>query len=174
MKKMLLALSVLAVTSAFASAESVAVDMNVITADGIGEKVGTVVISNSDYGVVVIPDLKGIAAGIHGFHIHANPDCGNTAADGTKGAGLAAGGHFDPDDTKKHGAPWGDGHLGDLPPLFVAEDGSATTAVLAPRIKSLDEIKGRSIMVHVHGDNFSDDPVPLGGGGARMACGVIK
>ena len=24
------------------------------------------------------------------------------------------------------------------------------------------------------GDNYSDQPVPLGGGGARIACGVAK
>ena len=28
-------------------------------------------------------------------------------------------------------------------------------------------------MVHAGGDNYSDMPVPLGGGGARVACGVI-
>ena len=28
-------------------------------------------------------------------------------------------------------------------------------------------------MIHVMGDNFSDDPQPLGGGGARLACGII-
>ena len=28
-------------------------------------------------------------------------------------------------------------------------------------------------MVHASGDNYSDDPAPLGGGGARIACGVI-
>jgi len=29
-------------------------------------------------------------------------------------------------------------------------------------------------MVHVGGDNHSDHPEKLGGGGARMACGVVK
>jgi Cu-Zn family superoxide dismutase len=36
------------------------------------------------------------------------------------------------------------------------------------------EIRGRSIMVHAGGDNFSDTPAPLGGGGARIAYGMIK
>ena len=64
--------------------------------------------------------------------------------------------------------------LGDLPALTVLHDGTATNPVLAPRIKRLDEVRGRSIMIHVGGDNHSDYPAPLGGGGARMACGVIK
>ncbi|HSS64217.1 MAG TPA: superoxide dismutase, partial [Gammaproteobacteria bacterium] len=27
---------------------------------------------------------------------------------------------------------------------------------------------------HASGDNYSDQPKALGGGGARMACGVVK
>ena len=38
----------------------------------------------------------------------------------------------------------------------------------------LADVKGRSIMIHVGGDNYSDQPAPLGGGGARIACGVVK
>jgi len=84
----------------------------------------------------------------------------------------AAGGHLDPQGTKRHGEPWGDGHLGDLPALYVAADGSASNPVLAPRLK-LADVKNRALMVHVGGDNHADHPAPLGGGGARMACGVI-
>jgi Cu-Zn family superoxide dismutase len=29
-------------------------------------------------------------------------------------------------------------------------------------------------MIHAGGDNYSDTPVTLGGGGARVACGVVK
>lgn len=36
-----------------------------------------------------------------------------------------------------------------------------------------DEVKGHALMVHMGGDNHSDHPAPLGGGGARVACGVI-
>ena len=42
-----------------------------------------------------------------------------------------------------------------------------------PRLKKEEEIKGRSLMVHAGGDNHADHPEPLGGGGARVACGVI-
>ena len=30
-----------------------------------------------------------------------------------------------------------------------------------------------SIMIHADGDNYSDSSAPLGGGGARIACGAI-
>ena len=46
--------------------------------------------------------------------------------------------------------------------------------VLAPKLKSLDEIRNHAMMIHVGGDNYHDRPVVLGGGGARMGCGVIK
>jgi Cu-Zn family superoxide dismutase len=29
-------------------------------------------------------------------------------------------------------------------------------------------------MIHAGGDNYSDHPKRLGGGGARIACGVVK
>ncbi|MEM1311353.1 MAG: superoxide dismutase family protein, partial [Cyanobacteria bacterium P01_H01_bin.153] len=52
------------------------------------------------------------------------------------------------------------------------ETGNATVPVLAPRL-TIEMVKGRSLIVHRNGDNFSDDPKPLGGGGPRLACGVI-
>ncbi len=67
----------------------------------------------------------------------------------------------------------GKGHLGDLPVLTVGADGTASTAVTAPRLK-MSDVKGRSLMIHAGGDNYSDQPAPLGGGGARVACGVVK
>ena len=57
---------------------------------------------------------------------------------------------------------------------MVNNDGKATQPVVAPRLKTLDEVKGKALMIHVGGDNMSDSPQPLGGGGERFACGVIK
>jgi Cu-Zn family superoxide dismutase len=37
----------------------------------------------------------------------------------------------------------------------------------------VEDLKGRSLMIHQDGDNFSDQPEPLGGGGPRVACGVV-
>lgn len=88
-------------------------------------------------------------------------------------AGLAAGGHFDPGHAGKHLGPAGAGHKGDLPALSVADDGKATKVVVAPNLK-LADIAGHAIVIHAGGDNYLDDPKPLGGGGARIACGVVK
>ncbi|MGC6405329.1 superoxide dismutase [Cu-Zn] SodC [Bisgaard Taxon 45] len=139
------------------------------------QDVGKVIITESAYGLVFTPELKGLTAGLHGFHIHQNPSCEPKEKDGKLVAGLGAGGHWDPKKTGKHGYPWSEeAHLGDLPALTVNQDGTATNPVLAPRLKHLEEVKGRSLMIHEGGDNHSDHPAPLGGGGPRMACGVIK
>ncbi|PBD64750.1 superoxide dismutase [Cu-Zn] SodC2 [Klebsiella pneumoniae] len=89
-------------------------------------------------------------------------------------AAGAAGGHYDPQHTGKHEGPLGAGHLGDLPLLVVNDAGVADQPIIAPRLKTLAEVKGKALMVHVGGDNMADSPQPLGGGGERFACGVIK
>lgn len=154
--------------------DAVTVPLNIATEKGPGESVGSVTIVKTDYGLVFTPELKGLEPGTHGFHIHAKPSCDAAEVDGKNTPAGAAGGHWDPENTGKHDAPWGDGHKGDLPALYVTSDGTASQSVLAPRLKDLNEIKGHALMVHVGGDNHSDHPKPLGGGGARMACGVIK
>lgn len=170
--KSLICVTVLSVIPLAAMA-NIVVLMNLVDDKGVGNGVGLVTISESKYGLVFTPALNGLAPGLHGFHIHQNPDCASTEKEGKMVAALAAGGHYDPEKSNRHGSPWGNGHLGDLPALFVDSSGNATQPVLAPRLKVSDVI-GRSLMVHVGGDNHADHPAPLGGGGLRIVCGVIK
>jgi Cu-Zn family superoxide dismutase len=149
------------------------VQMKTVDEKGSGKSVGEVAVSETPYGIVFSPSLSGVPPGLHGFHVHENPSCAPGQKDGKMVPALAAGGHYDPTSSKRHGLPWGDGHLGDLPALFVDAMGNASYPVLAPRLK-ISDLKGRSLMVHVGGDNHSDHPAPLGGGGARLICGVIK
>lgn len=168
--KSLLAASALLLCAA-ARAE-ITVQMNMVDENGTGKAVGQVVISETPYGVVFIPLLSGLPPGLHGFHVHENSSCESGEKDGKKVPALAAGGHYDPAGSKRHGVPWGDGHLGDLPGLYVDHAGNAGNPVLTPRLK-LADLKNRSLMIHAGGDNHADHPAPLGGGGARLACGVI-
>lgn len=162
----------LAVLSGPALAD-LAIPMNLVDAQGGATPIGTVSVGESPYGLVFTPQLKGLPPGLHGFHVHENPSCAPKDKDGKPVAALAAGGHYDPRGSKRHGTPWGDGHLGDLPALYADADGNAGNPVLAPRLK-LGDLGGRSLMIHVGGDNHADHPAPLGGGGARLACGVIQ
>ncbi|AZC38177.1 superoxide dismutase family protein [Pseudomonas chlororaphis] len=156
-----------------AHAASLNVSMSLVNADGTLQAIGTIRISETTYGLLFTPDLKALPAGMHGFHVHENGSCAAGAKDGVKVAALGAGGHFDPQKTGKHLGPYGGGHLGDLPALYVTADGIADYPVLASRLKNLSEIKGRALMIHAGSDNHSDMPKPLGGGGDRVACGVI-
>lgn len=84
------------------------------------------------------------------------------------------GGHFDPKLTGKHFGPYNTkGHLGDLPALFVDDNGLATVPTLAPKLR-LKNLHAHAIVIHAGGDNYSDVPEKLGGGGARIGCGVIQ
>jgi Cu-Zn family superoxide dismutase len=147
--------------------------MDAVNEQGTVKSIGTVTITESEYGLVFTPSLEGLTPGVHGFHLHENPGCAPKDKDGKPVAALAAGGHFDPKMSKRHGTPWGNGHLGDLPGLVADSDGKANYAILAPRLK-IGDIKSRALVIHGGGDNYADDPAPLGGGGPRFACGVIK
>lgn len=163
----------LGASCAAAHAADVKVAMKMATEKGEGASVGSVTISETKHGLVFTPALTGLPAGLHGFHVHENGSCGPNQKDGKPVAAGAAGGHLDPAKTGKHGLPWGEGHLGDLPALAVDTNGASSNPVLAPRLKMAD-VKGKALMVHAGGDNHADHPAPLGGGGARMACGIIQ
>ena len=148
--------------------------INSIDVNGVGPVIGTVKFKDSKYGLIVTPDISGLSVGAHGFHIHEKGACGAAEHQGQVAAGFAAGGHYDPDHTGKHLGPYdAAGHKGDLPVLVVGADGEATLPVLAPRLTTKD-VLGRSVIIHAGTDNYSDQPDPLGGGGTRVACGVIK
>jgi Cu-Zn family superoxide dismutase len=156
-----------------AHAGSIDVPMSLVSTDGNVQIIGTITASETRYGLLFTPNLKNLPAGIHGFHVHEKGSCEAGVKDGVRVAALEAGGHFDPKNTGNHLGPYADGHMGDLPAIYVTGDGSADYPVLAPRFKSLSEIKGRALMIHAGADNHSDAPKPLGGGGNRVACGVI-
>ena len=139
---------------------------------GIGKPLGVIQASEGRDGLVLKPQLKGLPPGAHGFHVHENLSCAPAEKDGKPVAALAAGGHYDPQGTKQHQGPKGQGHLGDLPALTVAADGTATRPVTAPRLK-LANLKGRTLVIHAGADNYADAPASLGGGGARIACGLV-
>lgn len=173
MKRLSLALLAM-LTCGAAQAASEKVEMNLVTPQGIGQSLGSVTINETDKGLEFAPDLRTLPPGEHGFHVHAKGTCEPAMKEGKPSAAEAAGGHLDPENTGKHMGPEGVGHLGDLPVLVVNNDGKATEPVTAPRLKKLDDVKGKALMIHVDGDNMSDRPKPLGGGGARYACGVIN
>jgi Cu-Zn family superoxide dismutase len=155
-----------------AGPKPVKVTVNLIDASGTEKPAGTITISETADGLVLAPKLKGLPPGEHGFHLHEKGSCAPGDKDGKPAAGIAAGAHFDPDGSKAHKGPAGGGHKGDLPKLEVDAKGNAAGNIKVPGLK-LADVAGKALMIHEGGDNYSDTPKPLGGGGARIACGVV-
>ena len=172
LKFMLLAATMLGAATA-ANAATTTVTVNAIDEKGVGAAIGTITFKDTRYGLLIEPKLGSLAPGKHGFHIHEKPSCAAVEQTGKMVAGLGAGGHLDPKKAGKHLGPYAQGgHLGDMPVFVVDADGTASLPNLAPRLKVKDLHK-HSVVIHAGADNYADQPAPLGGGGPRIACGVI-
>lgn len=120
---------------------------------------GTVAFYSYPLGVLTVADIRGLPEnnGVYGFHIHEGSSCGGTDFADT-------GGHFNPTNAEH---PY---HAGDLPPLF-SHNGNALMAVRTGRF-SIDDIAGRTVVVHKNPDDFTTQPA--GNSGEKIACGIIK
>ena len=151
-------------TTAFATTTTA--DLYNTAKTGQGSAVGTITFTDTKMGLLIQPHLTKLLPGMHGFHIHVGNSCSDM--------GMAAMGHLDPKNSGKHLGPYNtNGHLGDLPALYVNQNGVADMPTLAPRL-TVKDIKNHTVMIHAGGDNYSDMPEKLGGGGSRIACGVIN
>ncbi|CAJ1365318.1 unnamed protein product [Effrenium voratum] len=129
-------------------------------------------------------EIKGLSAGLHGFHIHEKADF----SDGCNSAGP----HFNPY-KKTHGAPGDEErHAGDMGNIEPDSSGVARGVLYDSLIRIVGpaefSVVGRSVMVHADpddlgkGDNSEPGPPPVNGkaskatgnAGARIACGEIK
>jgi Cu-Zn family superoxide dismutase len=138
--------------------------------DAQSRQVGTVSVTQQGRDSVrVAVRGMGMAAGVHGTHLHAAGRC--DAPDFT-----TAGPHLNPAN-RKHGLrnPAGP-HLGDLPNLTVAANGRGTVAgtvaaTLTPGQAPFFDADGTALVVHASADDYVTDP--SGNSGARIACAVI-
>jgi Cu-Zn family superoxide dismutase len=128
---------------------------------------GVVHFSQEGDALTVVADLEGLNPGQkHAFHIHEFGDC--TAPDGT-----SAGGHYNPEG-HQHGVPEATNrHAGDLGNVQANSSGTAHYKITVTNLSiqgSKNPILGRAVIVHAKPDDGSQ---PVGGAGARIACGVI-
>ena len=139
-----------------------------------GNAAGVARLEATDAGVRVRVDVRGLAPGAHGVHVHAVGRC-----DGTTDTPFeSAGGHFNPDN-RQHGLENPNGpHAGDLPNMTVGADGTGTLHVTSDRFtldsgaRGLFDADGAALVVHATRDDQTSDPA--GDAGARVACGVIR
>lgn len=136
--------------------------------DGAGTMVGTVTLSDSYSGVIVVGTVSGLGLGAHGIHIH---EIGKCDAPFT-----SAGGHFNPEH-RKHGYRNPDGpHLGDMPNIDTPPAGAHKFEFLVPGVtlkgsNAILDGDGAAIVIHAARDDYMGDP--SGNSGGRIACGVL-
>jgi Cu-Zn family superoxide dismutase len=130
---------------------------------------GRVTFAEIEDGVLVVAEVSGLSAGMHGFHIHENGDC--SAPDAS-----SAGGHYDPTGAP-HGAPndpASERHVGDLGNLEAGADGVAryerVDSVIS--LSGPNTIVGKAVIVHAGQDDYTTQPT--GAAGGRLACGIIE
>ncbi|RST74069.1 hypothetical protein D4T97_010315 [Siminovitchia acidinfaciens] len=151
-----------------------------ILKDTEDNNIGTVSFFENGDQIQIEADIKGLTPGHHGFHLHENGVC---EADAPDGPFTTAGGHFNPDG-KDH-----PDHAGDLPSLYVNEDGQAKYSASFDRVTMKQMTEGPlAVVIHAGPDNFGNIPeryesegktgpdketVKAGDAGDRQACGVI-
>lgn len=152
-----------------------------------GEPRGTVELATVDGGTLVTVEAVDLPPGFHGLHVHTTglcePDSENPTEPGERGAFLSAGGHLKGDDDEAVHPE----HAGDLPPLYVADDGTGKIVTFTDRLDRdllLDD-DGSAVMIHENSDNLAniperyapdgpdEDTQNAGDGGSRSACGVV-
>ncbi len=123
---------------------------------------GTVTFAESDVGVALNGNIRGLNPGKHGFHVHEGTSC------------AEAGGHFDPT-AMEHGAPSDTmRHVGDLGNLEAAADSIAWATGTFETI-SLDgpnSIVGHALIIHQGEDDLTSQP--SGDSGPEVGCGIIE
>ena len=134
-----------------------------------GSEIGTVTITQGPRGIIVATDVWGLSPGGHAISINSV---------GAWAPNFApAGGDFSPHGNE-HGFLQGDGpHVGDLPNIYVGDDGTARADFFAADITldtgidhSIFDADGSSIIIHQKPDTYGEGA----GLGNRVACGVIR
>jgi Cu-Zn family superoxide dismutase len=141
------------------SSASVAADAQAAMTDTDGQPLGTIDLIDAPTGTLLRIELDGLAPGPKAIHIHSVGDC---------------------TDGQAHGLLNPDGpDAGDLTNFYVHDNGYAWAEIFTP-LASLDghvgatilDDDGAALVVHTRSDDHSSQPI--GGAGARVACGLIE
>jgi Cu-Zn family superoxide dismutase len=138
-----------------------------------GKPIGKLQVVEGPTGVLLTVSVRGLTPGWHGMHLHQTGRC--------EDAFKSAGGHINHAEAKKqHGfLAVGGPDFGDLPNLWVANDGTGQTQVFSKRVSltgaggrdPLLDADGSALIIHAAPDDQATQPI--GGSGDRVACAVV-
>ena len=137
--------------------------------DSTGKDLGTLTLSDTPDGIMIMGSLTGLPKGDHGIHLHTTGSCSPNFA--------AAGGHWNPTN-KEHGKDNPKGpHMGDMLNITVGADGTWNSMVTSPGgtlkgANALMDADGAAVVIHAKADDYKSQPA--GNAGDRLACGVVK
>ena len=137
--------------------------------DTEGRALGTVTLTQTPHGVLIVGDLSNLPPGTHALHFHESGRCDSPF--------TSAGGHFNPTQ-RTHGFKSAGGHhAGDLPNFSAGATGAAHIDIVSDDVSlgtapgTLFDVDGSALIVHSGPDDYSTDPA--GGSGNRIACGIV-
>lgn len=140
---------------------------------GAGASAGSATLTEAPNGVLLRIEARGLTPGWHGVHFHEKADC-------SKSDFTSAGGHVHGKPTMVHGLLNPDANeAGDLPNLFVNAQGEGMAEMFSSYVsfsgaagrEALKDKDGSALVIHASADDHRTQPI--GGAGARVACGAI-
>lgn len=138
-----------------------------------GARVGRAVLTQGPTGLLIRIEAEGLTPGWHGVHIHAIGRC--------EAPFTSAGAHVNHGDPQpSHGLLNARGpDDGDLPNIYADATGQVRAEVFTSRARIAAEgpgqwlwdADGSALVIHASADDHASQPI--GGAGARVACGVM-
>jgi Cu-Zn family superoxide dismutase len=138
-----------------------------------GARMGRAVLTQGPTGLLIRIEAEGLTPGWHGVHIHAIGQC--------EAPFTSAGAHVNHGDPQPpHGLLNARGpDDGDLPNIFADATGQVRAEVFTSRARIAAEgpgqwlwdADGSALVIHANADDHVSQPI--GGAGARVACGVM-
>lgn len=138
-----------------------------------GGRIGRAVLTQGTTGLLIRIEADGLTPGWHGVHIHATGQCDAPF--------TSAGAHVNHGDPKApHGLLNAGGpDDGDLPNIFADAAGQVRAELFTTHARIaasgpgewLWDADGSALVIHANADDHTTQPI--GGAGARVACGVM-
>jgi len=138
-----------------------------------GTRIGRAALTQGPSGLLIRIEAEGLTPGWHGVHIHATGQC--DAPFTSAGAHVNHGDPSAPHGLLNAGGP----DDGDLPNIFADATGQVRAELFTTRARIasngpgqwLWDADGSALVIHANADDHASQPI--GGAGARIACGVM-